>query len=80
TIFSAGRFLNDPRPVPAEMQPPEAFVAARKLIAAKVRGKDGNDLVESANLGELLVTDKQFESAVDAYIRSYLDWLSLTCS
>lgn len=76
TIFSAGRFLNDPRPTPAEMQPPEAFIAARKAIAAKVRGKDGNDLVESANLGELLVTDKEFESAVDIYIRSYLDWLS----
>lgn len=76
TIFSAGRFLNDPRPAPAEMQPPDVFVAARKLIAAKVRGKDGNDLVESANLGELLVTDKEFESAVDTYIRSYLDWLS----
>ena len=76
TIFSAGRFLNDPRPAPAEMQPPEVFVAARKLIAAKVRGKDGNDLVESANLGELLVTDTEFEAAVDAYIRSYLDWLS----
>jgi DNA phosphorothioation-dependent restriction protein DptH len=76
TIFSAGRFLNDPRPTPTEMQPPEALIAARKMIAAKVRGKDGNDLIESANLGVLLVTDKEFESAVDVYIRSYLDWLS----
>lgn len=76
TIFSAARFLNDPRPAPADMQPPDAFRTARQTIAAKVRGAEGNDLVESANLGELLVTDKEFESAVDAYIRSYLDWLS----
>lgn len=76
TIFSAARFLNDPRPRPEEMQPSSAFIEARRLIAAKVRGKDGNDLVESANLGELLATDADFESAVNSYIRSYLDWLS----
>ncbi|WEN15730.1 hypothetical protein PY254_03380 [Rhodanobacter sp. AS-Z3] len=76
TIFSAARFLNDPRPAPADMQPPMSFTTARQAIAAKVRGVEGNDLIESANLGELLVTDKEFESAVDAYIRSYLDWLS----
>ncbi|UOV04135.1 type IV secretory system conjugative DNA transfer family protein [Pseudoxanthomonas mexicana] len=76
TIFSAARFLNDPRPKLEEMQPPNSFLAARTLVAEKVRGKDGNDLVESANLGELLAMDKDFESAVDSYIRSYLDWLS----
>lgn len=76
TIFSAARFLNDPRPPFDEMRPPESFLAARLAIAAKVRGKEGNDLIESANLGEWLVTDKDFESAVDTYVRSYLDWLS----
>jgi DNA phosphorothioation-dependent restriction protein DptH len=76
TIFSSARFLNDPRPSPGEMHPPETFLAARTAIARKVRGKDGNDLIESANLGEWLATDKVFESAVDEYVRSYLDWLS----
>lgn len=76
TIFSSARFLNDPRPAIEEMQPPAAFIASRQLLAAKVRGKDGNDLIESANLGELLVTDKEFEEAVGTYVRTYLDWLS----
>ena len=76
TIFSSAKFLNDPRPAMAEMQPPAAFIASRQLLAAKVRGKDGNDLIESANLGELLVTDKEFEEAVGTYVRTYLDWLS----
>lgn len=75
TIFSSARFLNDPRPCIEDMQPPEAFVNARMAIAAKVRGSD-NDLIESANLGEWLATDKDFASHVDAYVRSYLDWLS----
>lgn len=76
TIFSAARFLSDPRPGFDEMQPPVAFIEARQKIAASVRGKDGTDLIESANLGEWLVTDKEFEGAVNAYIRTYLDWLS----
>ncbi len=49
---------------------------ARVELARKVRGAEGNDLVESTNLGELLATDREFEASVDAYIRSYLDWLS----
>jgi DNA phosphorothioation-dependent restriction protein DptH len=76
TIFSAGRFLNDPRPTIEEMRPPSTLVEARKKIAEKVRGKDGTDLIESANLGFLLATDKEFESEVDRYIRAYLEWLS----
>lgn len=76
TIFSAARFLNDPRPSMNEMQPPAAFVEARTRIFAKVRGEDGLDLIESANLGEWLVVDPQFASAVATYVRSYLDWLS----
>lgn len=76
TVFSSAKFINDPRPGIEEMQPPVAFIASRKLIASKVRGKDGGDLIEAANLGELLVTDKEFEDAVGTYVRSYLEWLS----
>lgn len=76
TIFSAGRFLNDPRPAFDHMKAPEAFIQARKAIATKVRGDEGVDLVESANLGDWLVTDQKFASAVDTYVRSYLDWLA----
>lgn len=76
TIFSSARFLSDPRPGMDEMQPPAAFSTARKLIASKIRGKDGGDLIEAANLGELLVTDKEFEDAVGTYVRSYQEWLS----
>lgn len=75
TIFSSARFLNDPRPTMEEMRPPQAFIQARKDVFAKVRGNDGNDLVESANLGKLLATDAEFELAVGIYVRSYLDWL-----
>lgn len=80
TIFSKARFLNDPRPAFDEMRPPAAFIEARKRIAAKIRGSDGTDLIESANLGEWLVTDKDFEDAVNAYVRSYLDWISASPS
>lgn len=76
TIFSSAKFINDPRPSMEEMQPPAAFIASRQLIAAKVRGKDGGDLIEAANLGELLVTDKEFEEAIGTYVRTYLEWLS----
>jgi hypothetical protein len=76
TIFSAARFLSDPRPGFDVMNPPAAFIDARRKIAAKVRGKDGTDLIESANLGEWLATDKDFEEAVTTYVRSYLDWIS----
>ena len=75
-IFSSARFLSDPRPGMDEMRPPAAFIESRQLIADKVRGKDGSDLIESANLGEWLVTDSEFEEAVGTYVRTYLDWLS----
>lgn len=76
TIFSSAKFISDPRPGMDEMQPPPAFIEARQRIAAKVRGADGNGLIEAANLGEWLVTDREFEEAVGAYIRAYLSWLS----
>ena len=76
TIFSAAKFLSDPRPDIADMRPPAGFIESRQLIAKRIRGQDGTDIVESANLGEFLVTDKLFEEAVGTYVRSYLDWLS----
>lgn len=76
TIFSSASFLSDPRPSADEMRPPKAFIESREKVFAKIRGNDGNDLVEAANLGELLATDDQFEQAVGVYVRSYLDWLT----
>ncbi len=76
TIFSTAKFLSDPRPDIADMHPPAAFIESRQFVASRIRGKDGNDIIESANLGELLVTDRLFEEAVGTYVRSYLDWLS----
>lgn len=75
-IFSGGHFLNDPRPSMEEMKPPGAFVEARRLVAARVGGEDGNDLIESADLGKLLASDDEFAEAVGVYVRSYLEWLS----
>jgi len=76
TIFSSASFLSDPRPGIDEMRPPGAFIEAREKVFAKIRGNDGNDLVEAANLGEWLATDDEFEQAVGVYVRSYLDWLT----
>ncbi len=76
TIFSLATFINDPRPAMTEMQAPKEFVNARKAIGVRIRGKEKHDLVESVNLGELLATDKAFETEVNNYIRSYLDWLN----
>jgi hypothetical protein len=76
TIFSKGRFLSDPRPSPEEMAPPIEFVEARSLLAARIRGADGNGLVEGAPLGEWMATDADFSAEVDAYLKSYLGWLS----
>lgn len=79
-VFSAARFLSDPRPSMEEMRPPAAFLEARRAVAAKVRGGDGNDLIESVDLGKMLVTDKEFEEQVGVYVRAYLDWLSASPS
>ncbi|WP_146908535.1 hypothetical protein [Arenimonas daejeonensis] len=76
TIFSKGRFLSDPRPSPDEMAPPPEFVAARSVLAARIRGADGNGLVEAAPLGEWMATDPEFSAEVDAYLKSYVGWLA----
>lgn len=76
TIFSRARFLCDPRPLPDEISPPQAFVDRRVALAARIRGKDGNSLVEGAPLGEWMATDPDFAADVDAYLKSYMQWLA----
>ncbi len=75
TILSKGSFLHDPRPEPSAFQPPEKFLICRQELAARVRGKDGNGLVEAAKLGEWLASDPKFAELVEGYVRSYLEWL-----
>lgn len=76
TIFSKASFLNDPRPSPEEMSPPKAFLDSRVALAARIRGKDGNGLVEGAPLGEWMATAPDFAAEVDAYLKSYMQWLA----
>ena len=76
TIFSKASFLSDPRPSPEEMLPPQAFKDARVALAARIRGRDSNGLVEGAPLGEWMATDPDFTAAVDAYLKSYMHWLA----
>ncbi|MFO1325430.1 MAG: ATP-binding protein [Burkholderiales bacterium] len=75
TILSRGQFLNDPRPRVEDMVPPAKFVEARMAIAARIRGDDQNGLIESARLGEWLVTDTEFAAVVEDYVRSFQEWL-----
>lgn len=80
TILSSGKFLLDPRPVFEEMQAPPAFVAARRAIANRIRGRDGSGLVETAKLGECLhqggmASQEGLAEELDAYLASYLAWL-----
>lgn len=75
-IFSAGRFLSDPRPGMDEMRPPLDFLEARRAIASRIVGADGADLIESTDLGQLMASDKEFEALVERYIKSYLNWLT----
>lgn len=75
TILSKGAFLHDPRPEPNAFQPPAQFLEYRQDLALRVRGKDGNGLVEAAKLGEWLASDSGFAETVEGYVRSYLDWL-----
>lgn len=75
TILSKGAFLHDPRPEPSAFQPPAQFLECRQNLAERVRGKDGNGLVEAAKLGEWLASDTGFAETVEGYVRSYLEWL-----
>jgi hypothetical protein len=76
TVFSQGKFVHDPRPSFDQMTPPAGFLELRQKIARRIRGADGDGLVESAKLGEWLVTDSEFFDEMSEYLRLYLNWLS----
>lgn len=76
TVFSAGRFLSDPRPDHAEMVAPPRFCELREALFERIRGEDGNGLVEAARLGEWLATDTAFAQLIEEYVDTYLAWLS----
>ncbi len=76
-ILSNGKFIQDPRPLPDEFDPPQAFLDAREKIAARVRGEeDQSGLVESAQLGKWLRADDAFRALVESYVDSYQAWLT----
>jgi len=75
-IFSHGSFLHDPRPDFDEFRPSEKFLKARRQIANRVRGEDGNSLFEASELGAWYERDPDFATAVETYVDSYSDWLS----
>lgn len=81
TILSSGKFLLDPRPTFDAMQPPPAFLTARKTIAERIRALEGNGLVEAAKLGAWLHQEgtngdeRSFAEELDQYLASYLAWL-----
>lgn len=75
TIFSGGRYLHDPRPLPEEIAPPERFVQLRTAILERIRGPDEAGLVEAATLGEWLATDIAFAQLIEEYVEVYGTWL-----
>jgi DNA phosphorothioation-dependent restriction protein DptH len=74
-IFSRGAFLHDPRPAPSEFSPPADFVRLRASIAQKIRGDDGNGMVEAAALGEWMQRDISFSDQIEAYLKQYVAWV-----
>jgi DNA phosphorothioation-dependent restriction protein DptH len=75
-IFSLSNFLHDPRPLVSDFAPSARFVEARLAIAARIRGADGNGLVEEAPLGEWMHRDIEFSQLVETYLDEYAAWLS----
>lgn len=74
-ILSTAKFLHDPRPTREEFNPPSKFIEARRALAEKIGGIDGNGLVESAALGEWLAQDDSFAETLNSYLSSYHAWL-----
>lgn len=74
-ILSKAKFLHDPRPAREEFNPPAGFVEARRALAEKISGSEGNGLVESAALGEWLAQEDSFVDTLHAYLSSYQAWL-----
>jgi len=76
-ILSRGSFIQDPRPAPAEFNPPVDFLDAREKIARRVRGDgDQSGVFETARLGEWALRDEQFASLVEKYIDAYQAWIT----
>ena len=75
TVISSGKFLQDPRPLIEEFRPPPKFVEIRKWLAERLRGSDGNGLIEAARLGEWLTVDEEFSGKLHAYLEAYHEWL-----
>ncbi len=75
-ILSTGSFIQDPRPAPAEFNPPADFLDAREEIARRVRG-DGEQsgVFETARLGEWALSDPQFAAQVEKYVDAYHGWI-----
>lgn len=76
-LLSRGSFIQDPRPAPAEFNPPPDFLDAREEIARLVRGDgDQSGVFETARLGEWALRDDQFTSLVEKYIDAYHAWIA----
>ena len=74
TVFSQVKFVYDPRPAVAEFLPPEDFLEAREKLSERIRG-EGDDLIETAKLGEWASNDVEFVALIEKYLRSYFKWL-----
>lgn len=76
-VLSRGSFIQDPRPAPAEFNPPSDFLHAREEIARRVRGDgDQSGVFETARLGEWALRDEQFGSLVETYVDAYQAWIA----
>jgi hypothetical protein len=76
-IMSAGAFIQDPRPRPAEFAPPGEFLDAREQLACRIRGDgDQSGVLETARLGELATRDDEFCELVEKYLDAYAAWLA----
>lgn len=78
-ILSAKALLQDPRPSPQDMAPPEEFLKLRKMVLARIANdsEGGSQLLEEVNLGELMSEegDEGFRSLVLKFITAYAEWL-----
>ncbi|MFC0593745.1 ATP-binding protein [Ottowia pentelensis] len=73
-LVSKGRFVSDPRPARDELNPPQAYIDARRAILARVRGVDNAGLTAQAALGQWHRDDPTFREEVAAFLDAYLAW------
>jgi DNA phosphorothioation-dependent restriction protein DptH len=78
-ILSARALLQDPRPSPQDLAPPDEFLKLRKMVLARIAydSEGGSQLIEEVNLGELMKEegDEGFRSLVEKFITAYAAWL-----